>query len=218
MNFKQPVCHLFVVVCLFGIDARAQSFNQDHSCTVDASGLFVLPFDKDGKNFKRNAGFHVGGGFAVTPHGQKTSLFLTVDYLYTRLKATPAALQVITGNPNDQLSAATSAHGAFSALTFDPTLRHAINNRVGIYVSGGFGWLRRGVAFADANPSTLIQSTGSTLENRSLNSGVVDLGGGVNFGLASEGGVMLFADVHVFKGLTVNGATVLLPVSVGVRW
>jgi len=198
---------------------QAQDAPQDHSCTLSGAGEFVKPFGTDGKNFNDGWGFQGAGGFAVTPdHGAR--LFLIVDFMYDRLDATAAALAGAQATPvvKTQLAPATAAHGDFTAVTLDPTVRIPATVRTSFYLSGGFGWLRRGVDFNSANPATLTQSAGFTLDRLATRSGALDFGGGVNFGLTHKGGLMLFAEARVYHGLAVNRGTTLLPISVGLRW
>lgn len=207
---------LFVAFALVSTQCHAQDAPQDHSCSVNVGGAFVTPFGSDGKNFNTGWGFQGGLGFAVTRpveprHGVR--LYLLFDYMYDRLDATSAALTAAHG-----AASATAAHGSFSAVTFDPTLRFPVSPRASLYLSGGFGWFRRGVRFNSANPATLTQPAGFTLERLAVNSGAFDAGGGVNFGLTRNGGVMLYAEGRVYRGFAVNGGTTLLPLTFGVRW
>jgi opacity protein-like surface antigen len=210
------------VLLLLAIDCQAQDPPQDHSCTVYVGGEFTSPHGKDGNNFTSGGGFQAGGGFAVTPQaepGHGVNLYITVSFMYDRLAATaPALAQAIAGDTTGQLASATSAHGSFYATTLDPTVRYLINRRTSLYLLGGFGWFRRGVEFNGAKPSTLIQSGGFTLDKLSANSGAFDVGAGVNFGLTHNGGLMVYAEARVYRGLAVNSGTTLLPLSVGVRW
>jgi hypothetical protein len=90
--------------------------------------------------------------------------------------------------------------------------------RVAIYGSGGFGYFRRGVVLQGVNPATLLQSSSASLARQASNSGTFDIGGGMNFGLKKNGGLMLFADFRLYKATAVNSGTKLLPLSVGIRW
>jgi hypothetical protein len=202
-------------------NSQAQDQPQDHSCTLNVAGAFVSPFGKDGNNFATGWGFQAGGGFAVSravEPGHGVDFFITANFMYDRLNATSTALTQAKAADITQLGSATAAHGSFSSLTLDPTVRYPVNLRTSLYLSGGFGWFRRGVGFSGANPATLTQSSGITLDRLAANSGVFDVGGGVNFGLTRKGGVMLYAEARVYRGLAVNSGTTLLPVSVGVRW
>jgi hypothetical protein len=200
---------------LLAINCYAQDQPQDHSCTVNAAGEFVNPFGKDGNNFNSGWGIQAGGGFAVlspAEPGRGRSLYITANYIYERLNATSMALSAAN------VTSANSAHVGFSAVTLDPTVRFPVNLQVGLYLSGGFGWLRRGVGFNGPNPATLTQSSSPTLEKLAANSGVFDLGGGINFGLSHRGGLMSYAEVRVYRGVAINSGTTLLPLSVGIRW
>jgi hypothetical protein len=206
---------------LLALDGCAQEPSQDHSCTVNISGSATIPSGKDGTNFETGWGIQLGGGFGLvrsTRAGRGNDFYLTVNFMYDKLRATSAALAEAKAADMKQLASATSAHGNFSAVTLDPTLRHHLSIRTSLYLSGGFGWFRRGVSFNGANPATLLQSNGITLDRLAANSGVFDLGGGVNFGLTRNGGLMLYAEARVYRGLAVNSGTTLAPLSLGVRW
>jgi hypothetical protein len=136
--------------------------------------------------------------------------------MYDRLPATSNAL--MNAIKGDTALTGSSAHGSFDATTLDPTVRYLFNRRTSVYLVGGFGWLRRGVAFKGANPASLTMSNGLTLSRVATDSGVFDFGGGVNFGLTRNGGVMLYAEARVYRGLAVNSGTTLVPLSIGLRW
>jgi hypothetical protein len=218
-------CRLLIATALLllATNCRAQGPIQDHSCTVDAAGVFTTPRGVDGKNFDKGGwGIQAGGGFAVTTqadpyHGWRW--FVTSSFMFQKFKARAAALnQAKTANPTE-LANATAAHGDFSAVTVDINPRFTFRRRYSVYGVGGFGWLHRGVGFNGANPATLLQSNGVSLDRVSSNSGAFDVGGGLNFGLSENGGVMLFSEMRIYRGLAVNGGDTLLPISVlGVRW
>ena len=150
--------------------------------------------------------------------GHGNDYFITANFMYEKFSATAAALLTAQKLNPTQLANATSAHGNFSAVTLDPTVRHPFNRRFSLYALGGFGWFRRGVGFNGANPATLIQSNGATLDRLAASSGVFDIGGGANIGLSKNGGIMLFAEARIYRGLAINSGTTLVPLSFGVRW
>jgi hypothetical protein len=214
------VAALVGLLLLTAIEVHAEDQRQDHSCTVDAAFSFAFPKGEDGHNFENGWGLQAGGGFAVSRLRERRgpSYYITGNYMYEHLKATTAALAAAkTSNPM-QLANATAAHGAFSAVTFDPTVRYALNRRLSLYGVGGFGWFRRGISFNGANAGTLIQSHGLALDRLSSNSGAFDFGGGANFGTRKNGGVILFAEARWYHGTAINSGTSLLPVSFGIRW
>jgi hypothetical protein len=209
---------------LFALDCCAQDTEdtpQDHSCTVNVAGGPVIPSGKDGNNFNTGWNIQAGGGFAVVRSKRPergTDVFITTNFMYDKLPATSEALKQAKSANMMELANATSAHGSFSAVTLDPTVRRHLNLRTSLYLSGGFGWFHRGVSFNGANPATLLQPNGITLDRLAADSGVFDLGGGVNFGLTRRGGPMLYFEARVYRGAAVNSGTTLVPLSVGVRW
>jgi hypothetical protein len=217
MLFKR----LIAVLPILAISCAAQVIPQDHSCTVNFAGQAAIPSGEEGNNFNSGWGFQAGGGFAVfrpSEPGRGAAVYITANFMYDRLAATGAALtQAKTAEPT-QLASATSAHGSFSAVTLDPTVRYSTSARLSFYGSGGFGWFRRAIGFNGANPETLTESNGITLGRLGANSGVFDLGGGLSFGLTPKGGLMLYAEARVYRGVTVNSGTTIVPLSVGVRW
>lgn len=225
MVHEEPCRYVVVAVAalllVLGCDCGAQERAQDHSCTVHAAGALALPEGKDGNNFEKGWGFQAGGGFAISRPAEPdrgNSWYITGNFMYQKFRATSAALaEAKAANPT-QLANATSAHGGFSAVTLDPTIRHAFGRRYDVYGVGGVGWLRRGVGFNGANPGTLLHSNGFTLDRLASNSGVFDLGGGVNFSPNALGGFMLFAEARVYRGLAINSGSTLVPLSLGIRW
>ncbi len=216
----RAVVAVSMLLLLLARESYGQEQARGHSCTVDAAYSFTFPKGDDGHNFKSGWGVRGGGGFAVSrnPERHGFSYYITANYMYSQSKATAAALEAAKMANPTQLMNATSAHGSFSAVTIDPTARFAVNPRLSLYGLGGFGWFRRGVGFNGANPATLIQPHGDSLDRLSSNSGVFDFGGGANFGTIKNGGLMLFAEIRWYQGTAINSGTSLVPLSVGVRW
>jgi hypothetical protein len=213
------------ILFLLTIDCPAQAVPvdkaQDQSCTVNAAGGSVWPSGNDGDNFNLGWGFQAGGGFAVTHPVEPrrgVQLFITANYMYAKLNATNKALAAAIAVDPSQLASAKAAHGSFSAVTLDPSMRYPLSIRTSLYLSGGFGWFRRGIGFSGANPANLLHSAPSSLDRLASNSGVFDLGGGVNRSLTHTGGLMLYGEVRVYHGAAVNSSTTLVPVTVGLRW
>jgi hypothetical protein len=213
---------LVILLWLMLVDCHAQQERQDHSCTFDVAGAFATPKGEDGNNFDKGGwGVQAGGGFAISlpkESDRGNSYFITANFMFEKFKATAAALALAKESNPTQLANATSAHGAFTTVTLDPTVRHSFGRRFNIYGLGGFGWMRRGVGFNGANPATLLQSNGVSLDRLDSDSGVFDFGAGANFAPRKLGGFMLFVEGRVYRGLAVNGGSTLLPLSLGVRW
>jgi hypothetical protein len=200
---------------------RDEQSRQDHSCTVGAAGIFATPEGQDRDNFNHGGwGFQAGGGFAVTRQaepGHGHAWYLDANYLYDKFRARGAALAyAISQDP--QLTGAKSAHANFSAITLDPAFRFAGTRHFNAYVTGGFGWLRRGVDFNTTNPVPGLLVSGSSLARVASNSGVLDAAVGNNFSPELLHGAMVFIEVRVYHGLAINGGSTLVPVSVGFRW
>src|ERR1700683_5380504 len=229
MGYEKPsrcaVAAVATLLLLLAINCLAQEPPpQDHSCTVAAAASIAIPEGSDRQNFdKAGWGLQAGGGFAVTRQTDPDRgwrWYVTSSFSYEKFKANAKALGIATSNPMNsmQLAGTASAHGDFSAVTVDLSPRYAFSRRNSFYLAGGFGWLRRGIAFKGVNPGTLLQSNGSTLDQVASNSGVFDAGIGFNRGLTRNGGLMLFVEGRVYKGMAINGGSAIVPVSVGVRW
>jgi hypothetical protein len=208
----------FLVV--IAVRCGAQEAVQDHSCTVGAAGIFATPEGEDRQNFSHGGwGFQGGGGFAITRPAEPNRgvrWFLTGNYLYDKFRVRKSALAgAILQEP--QIDGAVSAHGSFSAITFDPTLRYS-RGRSGVYGVGGFGWLRRGIGFNGASAVPPLFPNGSSLARVSSNSGVFDFGLGFNYTPRWFHGSMLFTEGRVYHGTAINSGSTLVPISFGVRW
>lgn len=233
MDFKRALGYITIVsamLFMLAIHCDAQEATEmkghDHTCTVNFAGGTVWSFGKDGDNFNRDWGLQAGGGIAINrpeEPGRGVQWFFTANYMYARLNATSKALAAITSQPPSSLSNAISAHGSFSAVTIDPTVRNLFTTHIfgagaSLYASGGFGWLHRGVGFNGQNPATLLQPAASTLGTASSDSGVFDLGTGMNITPGHFGGLMIYVEGRVYQGVTINRAITLVPLSAGVRW
>jgi hypothetical protein len=194
---------------------------QDHSCTVDAAGIFATPVGQDRQNFNHGGwGFQAGGGFEVTPQAEPGhgTWFITANYLYDKFRARSDAVAKAISQEPTQLAGTKSAHGAFSAVTLDPTVRIGLPRRDSFYIVGGFGWLHRGIGFNGANTGPMLLPSSSSLDRVASNSGVFDFGVGLNFAPRGFRGVMVFTEGRIYHGTAINSGSSLVPFSVGVRW
>jgi hypothetical protein len=222
-NLTRYVCAVVVGLLLVSVHrCIAQEPARDHSCTVQAAGIFASPEGSDGQNFNRLGwGFQGGGGVtfsAPPPRSGGWQWFITANYMYNRFETTTKALDAAKAANSTQLGNATGAHGRFSAVTLDLTPRYVVPERHNFYLTGGFGWLRRGIGFTGANPGTLLQSSEPSLDRLSSNSGVFDLVVGSSTSPPAFHGLMVFAEARVYRGLAINSGSTLVPISVGVRW
>jgi hypothetical protein len=217
-------CAVFAAVFLISFVAAvcsAQEPVRDHSCTVSAAGIFATPEGEDKDNFNHGGwGFQAGGGFAVTRQAEPDrghTWYLTFNYLYDRFRVRKSALGEAIAT-DQQLAGATSAHGGFSAITFDPTFRWTRNGHTSLYWSGGFGWLHRGIGFNGVSMVPPLLPNSSSVGGVASNSGVFDFGMGINYAPRSFRGVMLFTEGRLYHGTAINSGSTLVPVSIGVRW
>jgi hypothetical protein len=220
--FGCAVVAVAALLLLPGVDCRAQQPPQDHSCTVDAAGIFATPAGQDRDNFNHGGwGFQAGGGFAVTRQLEPThghSWYLTGNYLYDKFRARRAALGMAIADEPAQLTGAKSAHGNFSAVTLDPAIRFTRPQHYGFYFTGGFGWLRRGIDFNGKTPVPMLLLSSSSLDRVASNSGVFDFAGGLDLAPGILHGFRLFIEGRVYHGMAINSGSTLVPFSVGVRW
>jgi hypothetical protein len=214
-----------IVMLLMAPHCLSQDILHDHSCTVDGAGIFSIPEGQDRQNFSHGGwGLQGGGGFEVSRSAEPSRghmWYITGNYLYNKFRVRASALAEAVkapGPPAPDLSGALSAHGSFSVVTLDPTLRVIPNSRYNLYWSGGFGWLHRGIGFNGLNMIPPLLPSGSSLYRVASNSGVFDFGMGVNFVPRSFHGFMPFAEARVYHGAAINSGSTLVPISVGVRW
>jgi hypothetical protein len=218
--YRCAVVVLAVLMSLTAIECHAQELPHDRSCTVSGAGIFATPEGQDRQNFNHGGwGFQAGGGFAVTRQaesGRGLRLYLTGNYLYDKFRVRESAL--LAAIPKEPaITGAVQAHGSFSAITFDPTLRYT-RGLYSVYGIGGFGWLRRGLGFNGTNPVPPLFPNGSSLDRVASNSGVFDFGMGINFAPRRWHGLMVFTEGRFYHGAAINSGSSLVPVSVGLRW
>ena len=225
MAYRPPLrLLLFALACILLSHAGstfAQESVHDHSCTVSAAGIFATPEGKDRDNFSHGGwGFQAGGGFALTRqretnHGH--SWYLTANYLYDKFRVRKSALSATIAK-EPALATATGAHGDFSAVTLDPTFRLSLSRYFSVYLSGGFGWLHRGIGVNGVSMVPPLLPSSSSLGSFSSDSGVFDFGMGLNYSPPSFRGLMIFVEPRVYHGTAINSGSTLVPISVGVRW
>jgi hypothetical protein len=203
------------------VNCLAQEPARDHSCTVGAAAVFASPFGQDRDNFNHGGwGFQAGGGFAVTRQAEPNHggrWYITGNYLYDKFRVRESAMKEVLMD-DQQLAGAKSAHGDFSAVTLDPNYRWTFNRRSSLYLTGGFGWMHRGIGFNGLSKVPPLLPSSTSLGGAASNSGVFDFGVGVNFSPKPLRGLMLFTEGRVYHGTAINSGSTLVPVSIGVRW
>jgi hypothetical protein len=205
-----------------------------HPFTIGAGSGIAYVAGTDGKNIYGATTFQVGGGLALTASPvlkmeggcfvsmRRWSVFLNANFLYDRSGVNWGAVEkAILANPlNTALLSATAAQAKFFTATLDPTIRYAVNDHVSVYGLAGFGWFRRTIEFTGtSSQGVLLQPNSPGVFGQGGNSGVVDGGGGADFGLSRHGGgLRLYLEGRFVQGLAVNSGTRLFPLSAGLRW
>jgi hypothetical protein len=146
-------------------------------------------------------------------------MLVNVNFLFDQLAIKQSALQqaAVLNPTNLGLQEATSGRAKFYATTLDPMFRYWISPKVNVHVFGGFGWFRRTLEFTGvSDQGSLLQPSSPVVFGSGGSSGGYDAGGGVDFALPF--GLMLYTDVRVVHGISINSSATLVPISAGIRW
>jgi opacity protein-like surface antigen len=215
---------------------RAQDLPKDPSpftlFTASIGGSKALIGGSDGKLMDGQWGFQAGAGYRVKqwwpkahyPNGDpdgpsRASFYINGNFQYDQSKIKSSAVtQAVNANPqNPAILSAITGQGKFYTATLDPTLRFAPNDRLGIYGLAGFGLLRRTIDLTGpATEGNLIQPVTESVFGSAGNSGVLAVGGGVDYRVWKE--MKIYVEGRALHGFGVNSGTTLWPISAGVRW
>jgi hypothetical protein len=225
------------VAAILSVPSKCEAQNDQpafHSITLHAGGGVAFLSGTDAHNFDMPRGFQFGGGKALLGQPKQEydqqsnplplrrwNIFLTGNFIYQQSAINLNAVrEAIALNPqNTALLSATSGTAKFYSTTLDFVPRFEASRRVSVYALGGFGWLRRTLVFEGvSSQGSLLQPSGPTVFAPHRNSGVVDGGAGIDFGVFGRGSIKLFGEVRVLHGLATNSGTTLVPLSAGVRW
>lgn len=223
----QPGVFLLCLAIMWGLPLTcpAQDDFAFHSCTASLGGGWTPRTGTDASSLDAGWNFQAGGGFSAwshqTPDHRWWAAFITANFTFDRMPVTPAALQQarILNPANIGLLQATSARARFFSTTLDPTLRIPITPKVSLYALGGFGWFRRSLEFTGvSSQGALLQPGSPAVFGSGGNSGAYDFGGGIDYRPWKRVGLMFYAEARFLRGLAVNNASTLVPLSAGVRW
>lgn len=229
---RLPGVFLLCAAIMWGLPLAcpAQDDFAFHSCTASLGGGWTPRTGTDASSLNAGWNFQAGGGFAVwsrstplrkTQNHNWWALFIGANFMFDRMGVTTAALQQarISNPTNVGLLEATSARARFFSMTLDPTLRIPITPRVSLYGLGGFGWFRRSIVFTGASSQgALLEPGAPAVFGSGGNSGAYDFGGGINVRPWKRVGLTIYAEARFIRGLAVNNASTLVPLSAGVRW
>lgn len=192
-----------------------QSQAQEHFLTFGVGGGFTTQTGRTANYLDNGGNLQVTGGINLGP-----LLGLGATFMYNGMGLTGSALSEV--NVPD-------GHANIYTLTVEPKIKVPIGFGKA-YILGGGGWMRRTVTYTQpVVTSTFVYdpwwgyygpalvSANQVLGSFTQNSGVWDVGAGVEFNLHRMGW-KLFAEARYFSGLTNQSHTNLIPVSFGVRW
>ncbi len=205
----------FVLPLGVAISALAQE-PEEHPVTFHVAGGLTTIAGSDAGKLDHGGSFQTGAG-----HFFNRYFGVTGNFMFNQLGITRSELNTL--NQPD-------GGARVYSLTVDPTFRLPLRGDLSAYVPAGGGYLRRTVEFTQPTlaPTVIFdpwwgyfgpglvrvqQVVGSVTSN----SGVFDVGGGVNIPLIGKG-PHLFIEVRYFHGFTSNTNTTVVPILFGLRW
>jgi hypothetical protein len=188
---------------------------QEHFFTLGVGGGFTTQTGRTANYLDNGGNLQVTGGINLGP-----LLGLGATFMYNGMGLTSNALSRV--NVPD-------GHSNIYTLTVEPKIKVPIGfGRA--YILGGGGWMRRTVTYTQpVLASTLIYdpwwgyygpalvSANQELGSSSQNTGVWDVGAGLEFNLPRTSW-KFYAEARYFSGLTNQSHTNLVPITFGVRW
>lgn len=198
----------------FGQAAFGQS--DFHHLTVNAGGGYTALTGALGSRLEGGGNFQAGAGYNFN-----SAFSVNGTFTFNQLGISRSALN--EANQPD-------GNARVYALTVDPKLKLPLFHGFGPYVLAGGGWLRRTVEYTQPTiASTYIFDpwfgylgpvfvpANQVLGSFSQNTGVWDVGGGVDIPLPRTG-IKLYAEARYYEGFTNNTHTTIIPITFGLRW
>ena len=220
MKKRLCVCHAGLCLALsLGLAGPAFSQSEERPVTINAGAGLTTITGFDAGRLDHGGNVQVGGG-----HFFNQYFGITGNFTFNQLGITRSELNTL--NQPD-------GSARVYSVTADPTLRIPLHGGWSAYVLAGGGYLRRTVEFTRPTVAQTVifdpwwgyfgpalVPVNQILGSVTSNSGVVDVGGGLNIPLpgASSKGVHLFVESRYFHGFTSNSNTTLVPITFGVRW
>lgn len=210
------ICSFVVLLFGFAGASLAQDESDFHRFTFGGGAGFTGITGYDAGRLDHGWNLLAGGGLNFNRHFGVTGNFMVNQLGITRSELN--ALNVPDGNAR------------VYSVTLDPTFRLPLGHGFSAYLLGGGGYLRRTVEFTRPtvaetfvfNPWWGYIGPARVPINQILgtvtsNSGAFDVGGGLSMPLAKTG-AHLFVESRYYHGFTSNSNTMLVPLTVGIRW
>jgi opacity protein-like surface antigen len=205
----------FVTVFLI-LASRSFAQDEDNHFTVNIGGGLTTITGRDTGRLDHGGNLQVGAGYYFN-----RVFGITGNFMFNQLG--------ITGSELLRLNVPDGNARVYS-FTVDPTLRLPLGQHWSAYVVAGGGYLRRTVEFTQP---TLAQTfvfdpwwgyfgpalvpVNQILGSVTSNAGAFDVGAGVNIPLPVPR-LHLFVESRYFHGFTDKTNTIIVPITVGIRW
>jgi hypothetical protein len=201
---------------LTGFSFGQSDESADHPITFHVGGGFTAITGRDAGKLDHGGNFEVGAG-----HFFNRYFGVTGTFMFNQLGITGRELALLN-EPDGNARTYT--------VTVDPTLRIPMRHGWNAYVLAGGGYMRRTVQFTQPTVAQTfvfdpwwgyvgpaLVPVNQILGTFTSNSGVFNIGGGINFPLARTRS-HLFIESRYVHGFTSNSNTMLVPINFGFRW
>jgi hypothetical protein len=193
------------------------SFAQDENqFTLNVGGGLTTVNGRDAGSLDHGGNFQIGAGYNFNPF-----FGITGNFMFNALGITGAQL-IRLNVPNGEARA--------YSFTLDPTFRLPLGQNWNVYVLAGGGYLRRTIQFTQPTTAATIVfdpwwgyigpaliPVNQVLGSVTSNAGAYDVGAGVNVPLPVPR-LHLFVESRYFHGFTEKSNTMIVPITVGIRW
>jgi len=205
---------LFVVICLFSVvPLPAQDFL--NHITADVGAGFTFPVDKIANHTKNGFNFVASGGPRFNP---RFSVTLDFSLHYMDVKN-------FLESPETGVSLSFGSIARLWSLTANPSYEFIKQERFGSYATAGYGLYNRKLLLAAPGVIPAVacdqfwnvcigKPSGTVTGDFNVYKGGYNFGGGVMF----TPHVKFFVETRYHHMFTSKGATIVIPLTFGIRW
>jgi len=211
------VCRgLLIATLLLVLANRSFAQDEDHGFTVNVGGGLTTITGRDAGRLDHGGNLQVGAGYNFNRF-----FGITGNFMFNQLG--------ITGSELVRLNVPDGNARAYT-FTVDPTLRLPLGQNWSVYVLAGGGYLRRTIEFTQPTVAQTIifdpwwgylgpalVPVNQILGSVTSNAGAFDVGAGVNIPLPVPR-LHLFVESRYIHGFTDKSNTIIVPITVGIRW